>query len=477
MTAKDETKDETFDKTIKRVAVIGGNNAGKTVFLTAMIDNLMNNRDREKFDLGAWSVLETTLSDSGKYGFERFPYELYHAKMIGLGNGHAPAKWPEKTLGTSISRMIIRLRRSEISWFKRIKMLRGKRKTVSLEFVDVAGERIADFGMIDSDFKEWSRKTNNGLDGVLACWKREAEGIYEDWRKQESRQIDDVRKKFIDGYKDILCRLYSSGANVAMTPSTVRITESGKVLDDRNPEEYKNNLQDNSVGLEGKDFTPLPDIVFEDSERDGQLKSLVDDFKSHYDEYKQKVVQPLWDYLKHVNSIVYLVDVLGILADGVAAYNSEVALAQSCFDDVFRNRCILADTWLKRLREKRKAKKKCQYYSRLSIVATKADILDGDRCNLISLLQEMFENLVGKCGFDSVGYFYCASVKSEKNNGMSSKADDDEGGECPEKWKDDWQAGCYKFNFEVSPPRRSRNGTVMENINLAGIAKVILDID
>ena len=90
---------------VRRIAVLGGNNSGKTVFITSLLDNLLY-YDPDKLELGdVWSVSDARIANDGKMsGLDRFPHEEYRRKLF----SEAP-EWPRKTYSASIACLDVRL--------------------------------------------------------------------------------------------------------------------------------------------------------------------------------------------------------------------------------------------------------------------------------------------------------------------------------------------------------------------------------
>lgn len=431
---------------VRRIAVLGGNNAGKTVFITSLVDNLQH-FDPEKLKLGdEWDVLDAQITNEGKMaGLDRFPQEMYRQKLF----AESPL-WPRKTYSTSIACLDVRLKRREPKWYRRDVVAR------KLEIVDIAGERTADFGMIKRTFREWSMMVTNQLAGAGIEWERIL-------REQTSTSGDD-RNAILNRYRDVLKELYARGANASMTPSTARITAEGKPIDG-SPEEYRKTLQEHPVGLKDKEFAPLPESAFGDR----SLESLAREFEAAYDEYKSAIVEPIWDWLKRADDIIYLVDVTGVLANGTPAYNAELDLAKGCFHAIC-NTWRLEESIIKKGREWLRAKMEGRHFSRLIAVATKADLVHRDfRDDITELARKLLESSVRNCGFDKMECTYCAAVCAD--------LEAEETARLPDKWDEDWSAGKYVFAHRKSPLKMVRRDIPPKSIHLGAIARMLLQID
>lgn len=435
---------------VRKIAVLGGNNAGKTVFITSLLDNLLH-FDPERLHLGdQWGVLDARITNEGKVaGLDRFPLEVYRQKFF-----LKSPEWPKKTYSASIACLEVKLKRINPKRFRKDVIAR------KLEILDIAGERTADFGMLKHSFRKWSIMTTNQLSAAGINWER----IF---KKRTSAKAE-KKSAVLDGYRYVLTKLYAKGANASMTPSTTRISADGKLIGDEDkilkPGEYKKLLQDHPVGLEGGEFAPLPESAFEN----GDFEPLAKEFEAAYNEYKSKIVEPIWGWLKGADDIVYLVDIPGVLAGGTAVYNAEQNLSEGCFQAI-RNAWRQEESFIKKSKKWLKAKMDGCHFLRLIAVATKADLVHKeDRDNMAHLAEKLIYRNVRNCGFDKMEYTYCAAVCADL------EAKDAAG--VPDKWPEDWSAGDYIF-AKKSPLKIVRQDIPPKNIHLGHIARMLLEID
>ncbi|MBR2920394.1 MAG: YcjX family protein, partial [Kiritimatiellae bacterium] len=85
-------------RNVRRIAVLGNNNAGKTVFITSLIANF-EHYDPEILKLGdGWRVISAKMTnDEAVNGLNRFPKEFYYRTLVDNG------KWPKKTYSASVA--------------------------------------------------------------------------------------------------------------------------------------------------------------------------------------------------------------------------------------------------------------------------------------------------------------------------------------------------------------------------------------
>ena len=272
------------------------------------------------------------------------------------------------------------------------------------------------------------------------------------------------RNAILEKYRDVLADLYAKGANASITPSTARISAEGEPIGG-NPKEYRDQLHANPIGLKGGEFAPLPEAAFEN----GGFACLAKAFEAAYEEYKNAIVEPVWKWLKRADDIVYMVDVPGVLADGTAAYNAEQDLSAGCFNAIC-NAWRQEESIIKKGRKWLKAKMEGCHFSRLIVVAAKADLVHKDfRDNMLELAKKLIHGNVRNCGFDKIEYTYCAAVCADL------EAKDAAG--VPDKWDDDWEAGKYVFEHGKSPLKPGRKDVPPKSLHLGEVARKMLLID
>lgn len=140
---------ETLFEPVLRLGVTGLSRAGKTVFITALVNNLMEpgrmpalRAARPGVMLGAWLQPQPDLT------LPRFDYENHLAALT------APEpRWPEGTRNVSELRLSFRLAPSGLTG-----ALAGPRR-LHLDIVDYPGEWLLDLALLDQDYAGWSRET------------------------------------------------------------------------------------------------------------------------------------------------------------------------------------------------------------------------------------------------------------------------------------------------------------------------------
>lgn len=382
-----------------RVAVCGMQNSGKTVFLTALADHLLhhdpqgNRSDDRRFDLGDFVVgddADIVDAHEPEESIGNFDFQKYRNEF---GNN----RWPEKTIGTSELVLDFTLENPERSFRSVFGRGSSKRRSVRLRFLDVPGERLADFLMDGRDYGQW-------CDALLGNSKHHRRHL-DDYGKEIVRELDGKEdgptaatialksyKKALDRAKDTFDRF--------VTPSTRRIP-----LDGSDPKKFPDKLL---CGLKGAEFAPLPQILRE------RLPKTAKIFSEYYRKYHKKVVRPVVDWMRTADRALFLVDVFSCLNGGMQAYNGAVAETEAALDAIGNSSVLDAARYL----ATRFVPRSRVPGGGIRIVVTKMDLADEQgRKNLLSLACQMFgKKARAVTGFKSSqkAFIPCAAVQTDE---------------------------------------------------------------
>lgn len=143
-----------------RLAVTGLSRAGKTAFITSLVNQLLHTSshqnlpllaaDREQRLIGAKRVPQTNMM------VPRFAYDEALTQLQS-----SPAQWPVPTRDVSEIRLAIKYKPK-----KRSKKLLTSTATLHLDIIDYPGEWLLDLPLLDMDFATWSAQQFNALYGV-----------------------------------------------------------------------------------------------------------------------------------------------------------------------------------------------------------------------------------------------------------------------------------------------------------------------
>jgi uncharacterized protein len=144
-----------------RLGVTGLSRAGKTIFITALIEHLTKAaspalRGRRNtlpvFRVHAEGRLTgATLEPQPDDAVPRFAYEHYIASLAGPKGDAGARHWPQST--RRISELRLRL------YFDQKTGLRAGRQSLAIDIVDYPGEWLLDLPLLAKSFGQWSRET------------------------------------------------------------------------------------------------------------------------------------------------------------------------------------------------------------------------------------------------------------------------------------------------------------------------------
>lgn len=158
-----------------RLAVTGLSRSGKTAFITAMVNQLLNIHAGARLPLLS-AVREERLLGVKRipqrdFGIPRFTYDEGLAQLY----GDPPAR-PTPTRGVSEIRTALRFKSND-SLLRHFK----DTSTLYLEIVDYPGEWLLDLPMLAQDYLSWSRQMTGLLNGQRgewsAKWRMMCEGL------------------------------------------------------------------------------------------------------------------------------------------------------------------------------------------------------------------------------------------------------------------------------------------------------------
>lgn len=133
-----------------RLGVTGLRRSGKTVFTTALVDNLLRAGRLPFLDVVSSGRFQAArLRPQPDAAVPRFAFEEHRAALSG-----ADARWPEPTAGISQLRLAIRFRPGST-----LRRAVQPVATVNLDIVDYPGEWLLDLPLLRQSFSEWSALT------------------------------------------------------------------------------------------------------------------------------------------------------------------------------------------------------------------------------------------------------------------------------------------------------------------------------
>jgi predicted YcjX-like family ATPase len=275
------TVSEAFFEPVIRLGVTGLSRAGKTVFITSLVANLMNRARMPQLVSAADGSIRTAyLQPQPDDTVPRFDFETHLAALT----GPAP-HWPDSTRAISELRLSLRVQPSGL-----VAGLRGPR-TIHLDIVDYPGEWLLDLGLLDKSFDTWSAET---------------------LRRIESRESAAAFRAAVAA-ADPAAKLDEPAAKALAAAFTGYLTAARKAgFSDCTPGRFL--LPGDLAGSPVLTFAPLPKPA------SAPRGSVWREFERRFEAYKREVVKPFFrDHFARIDRQVVLVDALGAIHAGPRA--------------------------------------------------------------------------------------------------------------------------------------------------------------
>jgi len=275
------TVSEAFFEPVIRIGVTGLSRAGKTVFITSLVANLIDRGRMPQLVAAANGSIRTAyLQPQPDDTVPRFDYETHLGALTA-----AKPHWPESTRAISELRLSLRVQPNGI-----LGALSGPR-TIHLDIVDYPGEWLLDLALLDKTYEQWSAETLERLQG-----RDMAQGFLAvaETADPASKLDETDAKRLAESFTEYLHQAREHGYSDC-TP--------GRFL-----------LPGDLAGSPVLTFAPMPKP---DRTRRGQLWREMD---RRFEAYKSKVVKPFFrDHFARIDRQVVLVDALGAIHAGPKA--------------------------------------------------------------------------------------------------------------------------------------------------------------
>lgn len=267
-----------FFEPVIRLGVTGLSRAGKTVFITSLVANLIDRgRMPQLIAASSGAIRAAYLQPQPDDTVPRFEYETHLAALSGPN-----PRWPESTRAVSELRLSLRVQPSGL-----MGALSGPR-TIHVDIVDYPGEWLLDLALLDKSFAGWSAETleraatrTDGAPFLALAAQTDPKSPHDEPRAQA---LADAYRTYLEAARD-------AGA-ADCTP--------GRFL-----------LPGELAGSPVLTFAPLPDP--------GRAPrgSLWREMERRFEAYKSKVVKPFFrNHFSRIDRQVVLVDVLGAIHHG-----------------------------------------------------------------------------------------------------------------------------------------------------------------
>lgn len=268
-----------FSDPVIRLGVTGLSRAGKTVFITSLVANLLDRGRMHGLRAAAdGSIKAAWLQPQPNDTIPRFEYERHLAAMTG-----PDPFWPEGTRHVSEMRLSLRVQPRGL-----IAGMRGQ-QVVHLDIIDYPGEWLLDLSLMDKTFSAWSDQVleqiehRPGSQGYLDLLHRTA---------PDAPLDEPLAQALAASYTDHLHQARAAGWSDC-TP--------GRFL-----------MPGEMAGSPALTFAPLPH-GFEGG-------ALHREFSRRFAAYKSRIVRPFFrDHFARLDRQVVLMDVLGAIHAGPPA--------------------------------------------------------------------------------------------------------------------------------------------------------------
>ncbi len=275
------TLTETLFDTTLRLGVTGLSRAGKTVFITALVANLLHRGRMPQLKAHAQGRIQAVyLQPQPDVTLPRFDFETHLAALT----SDSP-RWPASTRAISELRLSFRVQPGGYfaSW-------RGPH-TLHLDIVDYPGEWLLDLALLDQSFDEWS-------EGTLARLEKRPEAA--DFLARA--RAEDGALRLEEGKIRALSEAFTAMLTASRDIGRVDVTP-GRFL-----------LPGDLAGSPVLTFAPLPKPAMT------PRSSLWREMERRYEAYKSRVVRPFFqNHFAKIDRQVVLVDVLGAVHQGPRA--------------------------------------------------------------------------------------------------------------------------------------------------------------
>lgn len=364
-----------------RLGVTGLSRAGKSVFITALVHNLIHGGRLPLFDVAhnnrlARAYLEPQPDD----GVPRFAYEEHVKALIDERN------WPDST--RSVSQLRLTLEYESASGWNRL-FAGGK---LHLDIVDYPGEWLLDLPLLGKDYSTFSRESIDRAKGV------QRDEIATDFLKlaaeiDPSAPADETAIRTLsEAFKEYLAACRSETLSLSTLPP-------GRFL-----------MPGDMEGSPALTFAPLLNVNEKATANSNQAM-----MERRYEAYKKLVVRPFFrEHITRLDRQIVLVDAMQAINAGPEALaDLERALVDimTCFRPGAGN--LLTSLWQRKI-------------DKILIAATKADHLHHESHDrLEAIVQRLVQRATKTARFSSatIDAVALAAVRATKEAAITEKGD------------------------------------------------------
>jgi predicted YcjX-like family ATPase len=270
-----------------RLGVTGLSRAGKTVFITALVHNLVHGGRLPMFDAqNSGRIARAFLEHQPDDAVPRFQYEDHLEALLGA------RVWPESTRSISELRLTIDFE-SASAWNRMF--TRGR---LSIDIIDYPGEWLLDLPLLGKSFAEFSK------DAVEMANLPVRSNLSREWRELAGTVKPD------DDADEMVARTLSEA--FASYLRACKLDE--RALSTLPPGRFL--MPGDLDGSPALTFAPLPGVM-EGRARSGSLQAML---QRRYEAYKSHVVKPFFrEHIARLDRQIVLIDAMQALNAGPAA--------------------------------------------------------------------------------------------------------------------------------------------------------------
>ncbi len=282
-----------------RLGVTGLSRSGKTVFLTALVNNLIAGARLPVLAASAEGrMTQARLEPQPDDAVPRFAYEEHLTSLSGPDR-----RWPQSTRRISQLRLTIEFE-SAASWGAR-------RSSLSVDLVDYPGEWLLDLPLLDKSYAEWARETLSASVSparapLSANWRAALAGLdaHAEANEEAARDIAQRFTAYLRKARDDVYALSTLPPGRFLMPGDLE-------------------------GSPALTFAPIP-LGEGDAIAPGSMAAMME---RRYEAYKSHVVRPFFrDHFARLDRQIVLVDALTALNSGPAALRD----LENALSDVLR---------------------------------------------------------------------------------------------------------------------------------------------
>lgn len=339
-----------------RLGVTGLSRAGKTVFISALIHNLVHGGRLPLFEAQkSGRIARAFLEHQPDDAVPRFQYEDHIAALV------EERSWPESTRAISELRLTIEYE-SASAWNRMFSA--GK---LSVDIVDYPGEWLLDLPLLAKSFADFSREAvemaqSPVREGLSGEWRRLSAGLDPDSDADEM-----TARRLAESFTAYLRACKSDEKALSTLPP-------GRFL-----------MPGDLEGSPALTFSPLVHLR-EGKARPGSLQAMME---RHYEAYRTHVIKPFFrEHVARLDRQIVLIDVLQALNAGPEAMaDMERAVTEilACFRPGRGN--LLTDLFSRRI-------------DRILVAATKADHLHHESHDrLQAIVRRLADRAIARANF------------------------------------------------------------------------------